>query len=121
MQPLVAPTNEKKTQRVLCKLLIEPEVKTYEDSLRRKAIIVNQFDPNDDVLRYRNFVSRQNKFSGAWLSDGMSLQLTNEEFRASLCRQNTQRNCDNKKSNILMHNTHGGVRQVRIDAAVTGV
>ena len=50
MQPLVAPTNEKKTQRVLYKLLIEPEVKTYEDSLRRKAMIVNQFDPNDDVL-----------------------------------------------------------------------
>ena len=69
-----------KIQRVFYKLLIDPEVKAYESSLRRKASLVNQLDPTDDALRRRRFVSRQNSYSGAWLSAGLRLpafQLSN--------------------------------------------
>ena len=32
-------------------LLIDPEVKAYDNSLLRKALLVSRLDPTDDVLR----------------------------------------------------------------------
>ena len=49
------------------------------------------------MLKLRHFQSRQNKYSGAWLSStttATSSYLSNAEFKASLCRLNTVKHDD---------------------------
>ena len=61
------------------------------DSLKRKAASSEREDPNGYKLKLRHFLSRQNKYSGAWLSASLTdpaARLSNAEFKASTCRLN---------------------------------
>ena len=82
---------EKTLQCVLYKKLIEGEIKLFVDSLKRKAASSEREDPNGYKLKLRHFLSRQNKYSGAWLSASLTdpaARLSNAEFKASTCRLN---------------------------------
>ena len=87
-------------QKLICNNLRKSTLSRLLERLKQES---DQAGPRSvEQIRYRNFLSNNNETSGLWLRPYMMSKdhrLSNEEFKAALCRRNTIENPSIPKSN----------------------